>query len=101
MTDRIPAPGVSAQPTLADELSAAPILLYTTTWCPDCRRAKRVFDRVGVPFTEVNIGHAPDAAEYVMQINHGYRSVPTIVFPDGTILVEPTSSTLEAKLRSL
>jgi mycoredoxin len=75
--------------------------MYTTTWCGDCYRAKRVFARLDVPYTEVNIGHAPEAAEFVMRVNRGARSVPTIVFPDGSILVEPASSTLEAKLRSL
>jgi mycoredoxin len=75
--------------------------MFTTTWCGDCRRAKRVFGDLGVPYTEVNIDEHPQAAEVVKHLNNGMRSVPTIVFGDGTILVEPSTRTLEAKLSSL
>jgi mycoredoxin len=101
MTDRVPTSGVSERPAPSGEPSDAPIVMYTTSWCPDCRRAKRVFSQLGMPYTEVNIDEAPEAAEYVIRVNRGSRSVPTIVFPDGSILVEPRSSALEAKLRSL
>jgi mycoredoxin len=81
--------------------NARQILMYTTSWCGDCRRAKRVFGDLGVPYTEVNIDERPQAAEQVKQLNKGMRSVPTIVFADGTILVEPSTMTLQAKLSSL
>jgi mycoredoxin len=73
--------------------------MYTTTWCGDFRRAKRVFAGLGVPYTEVNIGRDPRAAEPVRRLNSGMQSVPTFVFPDGSRLVEPPSATLEAKLQ--
>ncbi len=73
--------------------------MFTTPWCGDCRRAKRVFAELGVPFTEIDIEDYPAAAAVVMRINGGARSVPTILFPDGTTLTEPSTATLTAKLR--
>lgn len=72
--------------------------MYSTTWCGDCRRAKRVFAALGVPFVEINIEEDTDAEALVERINDGMHSVPTILFPDGTILVEPAYWQLEAKL---
>jgi mycoredoxin len=77
------------------------ILMYTTSWCGDCRRAKKVFVALGVPYAEIDIDSQPDAAEQVMSLNNGMRTVPTIVFADGTILAEPSNRVLEAKLISL
>ena len=74
------------------------IVMYGTSWCPDCRRAQRVFDLLGKPYTYVNIEKDEQAADYVMQVNRGSQSVPTIVFPDGSILVEPSNAELQAKL---
>jgi mycoredoxin len=76
----------------------ASITVYGTSWCPDCRRAQRVLDVSGVPYTYVNIEQDEEAAEYVVQVNRGNRSVPTIVFPDGSVLVEPSNAQLQAKL---
>ena len=78
-----------------------PILMYTTSWCGDCRRAKKVFEALGVPYTEVNIDVEPSAAAQVLSLNHGMRSVPTILFADGSMLVEPSNRELEVKLASL
>ena len=75
--------------------------MYSTTWCGDCRRAKRVFAAMGLAYTEINITEDVAAAELVMRLNGGMRSVPTILFPDGSILVEPSTAALEAKLASL
>ena len=74
------------------------ILMYSTTWCGDCRRAKRVFEALGVRYQEINIERDAAAAASVSRINDGMLSVPTILFPDGTVLVEPSSTELEAKL---
>lgn len=56
------------------------LVVYSTTWCSDCQVAKRALTQLEVPFTEVNIEEDPDAAAYVMQINGGRRSVPTLVY---------------------
>ncbi len=77
------------------------IVMFTTSWCGDCRRAKKVFAEQGVPYTEINIEDEPEAAEQVRRLNHGMQSVPTIVFPDGTILVEPSTPKLLDKFTSM
>lgn len=74
------------------------IIMYTTPWCGDCRRAKRVFSDFDVPYTEINIADDEAAAEIVQTLNNGLRSVPTIVFPDGGVLVEPSNAALAAVL---
>ncbi len=72
--------------------------MYGTTWCPDCIRAKRFLEGKDVQFKWIDITHDADAAAHVETINKGYRSVPTIVFPDGSILVEPSTAELEKKV---
>ena len=74
------------------------IRVYGTTWCPDCVRAKQVLEKHKVPFVWIDINQDADARVYVEKINHGNRSVPTIVFPDGSTLVEPSNKQLEVKL---
>lgn len=74
------------------------IVVYGTTWCPDCVRAKRVLDQHKVAYQWIDITGDPEAAAYVEQVNRGLRSVPTIVFPDGTVLVEPSNAELASKL---
>ena len=76
-----------------------PIVMYTTPWCGDCRRAKRLFAALRVPYTEVNVERDTQAANLVRQLNHGMQSVPTIIFPDGVRLTEPSHQALEAQLR--
>lgn len=73
------------------------IVMYATTWCGDCRMAKRWFDQHGVAYDYINIEQNPEAAEYVMKVNGGMRTVPTIIFPDGSVLVEPSARDLAAK----
>ena len=81
-------------------METLPIKFYGTTWCGDCRRAKAVFAEMNVPYLLFDIDQNPQAAEFVQQVNRGLRSVPTIIFPDGTILIEPDSESLRAKLRN-
>jgi mycoredoxin len=77
------------------------IKMYGTAWCGDCRRAKQIFAAEGVSYEWIDLAEHPEAVALVEQINHGNRSVPTIVFPDGEVLVEPASPVLAQKLRSL
>jgi thioredoxin reductase (NADPH) len=74
------------------------IVMYGTTWCRDCRQAKQFLGDQRVQYTWVNIEQDPDAMAYVERVNKGMRSVPTIVFPDGDILVEPSNAELADKL---
>ena len=76
------------------------IKFYGTSWCGDCQRAKAVFAEMQVPYMWIDIDQSPQAAEFVKQVNRGLRRVPTIIFPDGSILVEPDSESLRAKLRN-
>lgn len=73
------------------------IKVYATTWCGDCRFAKRWLDTHSIPYDYINIEEDDEAAAYVRQVNRGRQSVPTIVFPDGSILVEPGPRELAAK----
>lgn len=74
------------------------IIIYSTTWCPDCKRAKRFLGEQRIPYINVDIEQDPTAMAYVEKVNNGMRSIPTIVFPDGDILVEPSNAALAAKL---
>lgn len=73
------------------------IKMYATPGCGDCRMAKRWFDEHGIPYDYINIAKDEEAAAYVVRMNGGFQSVPTIVFPDGSILVEPSTRELAAK----
>ena len=82
-------------------MSNQQITIYGTPWCGDCRRALRVLDQHQASYTYVDIEADASARSYVEQVNRGFQSVPTIVFPDGSVLVEPTSATLAQKLAAL
>jgi len=74
------------------------IVLYGTSWCGDCRRARRVLAEKNTPYQDIDIEADPQAARFVEELNQGGRSVPSIVFPDGSLLVEPDDDTLRQKL---
>jgi len=74
------------------------ITLYGTKWCFDSRRARRILDQNNVPYHYIDIDLDEVGRKFVEKTNHGFRSVPTIVFPDGSILVEPSDMDLQAKL---
>lgn len=74
------------------------ITVYGADWCPDCRRAKRILDQRQIPYRWVDIDKDHEGEKFVIKTNHGNRSVPTIVFADGSILVEPSNATLFEKL---
>ena len=74
------------------------INFYGAHWCPDCRRAKQFLGEHQIPYRWVDIEQDPAGEQYVIQKNNGKRIIPTIEFPDGSILVEPTNAELAAKL---
>jgi glutaredoxin len=74
------------------------IIIYGTTWCGQTRMARVIFDQNHIPYQWIDIDQDSAGRRFVEETNHGYRSVPTIVFLDGSILVEPTSSELSIKL---
>jgi len=73
------------------------IVVYGTTWCGDTKRALRWLDQNKVAYEWVDIDTNMEARKFVEKTNRGFRSVPTIVFPDGTTLVEPSIMQLEQK----
>lgn len=83
----------------APELSTTvELTLYTTTWCGYCRRLKAQLDRAGIAYTEIDIEQDPAAAELVMRVNDGNQTVPTVVFPDGTALTNPSLDDVKGQL---
>jgi mycoredoxin len=74
------------------------LTMYTTGWCGFCARLKAGLQRDGIEFDEIDIERVPDAAEIVMQANGGNRTVPTVVFPDGTTLTNPIVRQVKDKL---
>ena len=76
------------------------IKMYSTAWCPDCIAAKSVLKSMKVEFEEINIDKIEGAEAIVLELNRGNRSVPTIVFPDGSVLTEPRIVELRQKLMS-
>ena len=80
--------------------STTEIMLYGTKWCGDSRRARRLLDTNQTPYTFIDIDKDQEGRQFVIETNNGNRSVPTIVFPDGSILVEPSNWELENKIKS-
>jgi glutaredoxin-like protein len=75
------------------------IKLYGTIWCPQVRRARTILEKSHILYQWIDIEHDEEGRKYVEAVNHGNRSVPTIIFPDGSVLVEPTDSQLMTKLK--
>jgi mycoredoxin len=78
-----------------------PLTMYTTPWCGYCKRLKRQLAADGVEMTEVDIERDQAAAEFVMTVNNGNQTVPTVVFPDGSALTNPSVATVKARLHEL
>ena len=74
------------------------ITVYTTAWCPDCKRAKNFFGEHRIQYLNVDIEETPEGVAFVENLNKGMRVIPTIIFPDGEVLVEPSNAQLAEKL---
>jgi len=74
------------------------ITMYSTTWCGYCRRLGAQLDREGIAYEVVDIEDEPGAAELVMSVNGGMQTVPTLVFPDGSALTNPSVAQVKARL---
>ncbi len=75
--------------------------MYSADWCGDCVRSKRLLDSLEVSYELIDVESVPGASEKVIEINGGKRSIPVILFPDGTHLTEPSDIDLKAKLEAL
>ncbi len=78
-------------------LNPSQIVMYATRFCPDCMRARKFFEANNIPYLHIGLEGNQDATEFVMRVNNGSRSVPTIIFPDGSVLVEPGWEELKQK----
>ena len=74
------------------------LTMYSTTWCGYCRRLKSQLDREGIAYTEVDIESHPEAADFVMKVNNGNQTVPTVLFPDGSAATNPSLAEVKARL---
>lgn len=74
------------------------ITMFTTSWCGYCTRLKGQLAREGVPFTEINLETSPEHIDFVEQVNGGNRTVPTVVFPDGSAATNPSLSEVKQRL---
>ena len=77
------------------------ITMYGADWCGDCRRSKRLLEELDVQITHIDVEVDLAAADKVIEINGGAKSIPVIVFPDGTHMTEPSDNDLKAKLQAL
>ncbi len=80
---------------------SAQITMYGAAWCGDCRRSKAYLDSHQVEYNYIDVEADESASDKVMEINGGQRSIPVILFPDGTHMTEPSDKDLEAKLQAL
>lgn len=76
-------------------------VMYSTSWCGYCKRLKSQLAELGVTFEEINIEEVPGTAEIVEQINGGNRTVPTLVYSDGSAMTNPSAKDVVAKLATL
>lgn len=74
------------------------ITMFSTTWCGYCNRLKKQLDAKGIGYTEVNIEQDPESAAFVERVNNGNQTVPTVLFPDGSALTNPSLAQVKAKL---
>ena len=74
------------------------IKLYGTDWCSDCKRSKRFLGQQRVHYEFVNIEENMEGQAFVKELQKGGLSIPTIVFEDGSVLIEPSNAELAVKL---
>ena len=82
-------------------ITMSDITMYGAEWCGDCTRSARLLKELNVDYNYINIEEVEGAADKVIEINGGMKSIPVIVFADGTHLTEPSNPALEAKLTEL
>ena len=84
--------------TMRDTDNGGGITMYGADWCPDCKRAKQFFGEHRIEYHYIDIDNNAEAQARIEEINDGNQSIPTILFPDGNVLVEPSNAELAAQL---
>jgi mycoredoxin len=92
--------GVLAQVSAQPRRGGPVLTVYSTTWCGYCVRLKKQLDREGISYTSVDIEQDPAAEEIVKTVNNGNATVPTVAFPDGTTMTNPSIREVTEKLAS-
>jgi mycoredoxin len=77
------------------------LTMYSTPWCGYCHRLKSQLDREGIAYDVIDIERDPAAAGYVMSVNGGNQTVPTMKFDDGTAMTNPSIKQVKEHLTSL
>ncbi len=73
------------------------IVNYCASWCPDCKRSKALLDSQKIDYLDIDIGKDHEAYIFIEKLTRRVRT-PTLVFPDGTILIEPSDDALSRQL---
>ncbi len=76
------------------------IKFYSTEWCGDCVRSKKLLEKLGITYEEIDIDFNKEAYKKVSELQNRKPRIPTIVFDDGSYLVEPTDVELLEKINS-
>jgi mycoredoxin len=79
-------------------MSTPQITMYSTTWCGPCKRLKSDLEKSGIPFVQIDVESDDEAAALIEKINNGNRTVPTLVFADGTSMTNPSINKVKAHL---
>jgi mycoredoxin len=74
------------------------LTVYGASWCPDVKRSRALLDREGVEYSYVDVEADADAERRVRELQDGARRIPTIVWEDGSFLVEPSDAELSGRL---
>ena len=90
-----PASPMSAAPALP---AAGTLTIFSTPWCGYCRRLKAALNHEGITYNEIDIEEHPSSADFVMSVNGGNQTVPTVVFPDGTAATNPSIAEVRHRL---
>ncbi len=76
-------------------------VMYSTSWCGYCKRLKSQLADLGITYEEINIEEVPGTAEIVEAVNSGNRTVPTLVFSDGSAMTNPSAKHVADKIATL
>ena len=74
------------------------VTMFTTSWCGYCSRLKSQLTREGIAYTEIDIEAHPEHVDFIEEVNGGNRTVPTVVFPDGTAATNPSLAEVQRRL---
>ena len=74
------------------------IIMYSKSWCGDCHRAKQFFADYEIEYTDIDVEENPESVSVVRELSGGRENVPTILFPNGNVLVEPSYAELAEQM---